>query len=66
MNVASYEPLGEIRAKTIAVELVDFWMVTPVWVTSAGKVDWTWLTRFWVLTVSMSSSLPVSNCAVME
>ena len=32
----------------MAMELVDFWTVTPVAVTSDGKVEETWLTRFWV------------------
>lgn len=66
MNVASYDPFGETRANTMAMELVDFWTVTPVAVTSDGRVEETWLTRFWVLTVSMSPSLPVSNWAVSE
>ena len=31
------------------MELVDFWTVTPVAVTSDGRVEETWLTRFWVI-----------------
>ena len=38
MNVPSYVPFGETSAKTIAIELDDFCTVTPVLVTSVGRV----------------------------
>ena len=46
---------------TIRMLGLIFLTVTPCWVTSWGRRDWAWETRFWASTLAMSRSMPTWN-----